>query len=198
MFSSLWERLWCRNLSPSRGERPRTDRHPGYRPRLEPLEDRLVPAWPGEVLFRPVPSPVIGLPPAGSKPPVGTTPIRVAVDQDSSESVIDLGTAFGATSGLQLGNGLKLSVLSNTNSGLVKPDLSEATLTLSYVRGKCGTATITVAATDGDGVSVRQTILVTVRPARTAGGTAAPPGTAGVVMPLTPGIPALTKDRMTR
>ena len=113
----------------------------------------------------PVPGSLSGLPQPGSKPPAVVTPIGVMVAQNAPETVIDLGAAFAATSGIQHADGLKLAVLGNTNSGLVKTDLSEASLTLTYAAGKCGTATITVAATDADGVSVKQTILVTVRPA---------------------------------
>jgi hypothetical protein len=99
----------------------------------------------------------------------------VTVDQNSSATVIDLGAAFAAMSGLQHADGLKLAILGNTNSALVKTDLSEASLTLTYVPGKCGTATITVAATDADSVSVKQTIQVTVRPLGPAGAVSAAP-----------------------
>jgi hypothetical protein len=88
----------------------------------------------------------------------------VTVAENSPESVIDLGAIFSAQTGIQHDAGLRLTILGNTNSGLVKTDLSEAALTLTYTRGKCGTATITVSATDADGVSVRETILVTVTP----------------------------------
>jgi hypothetical protein len=72
-------------------------------------------------------------------------------------------------SGLRHDDGLKLSILGNTNSGLVKPTLSEAALSLSYTQGKYGSATITVCANDVDGVSVKQTVMVTVRPLIPAG-----------------------------
>jgi hypothetical protein len=93
----------------------------------------------------------------------------VTVNENSSATVINLGAAFGAVSGLQHGDGLRLSILGNTNSALVKTDLSEAALTLTYAQGRYGTATITVCATDADGVSVKQTFLVTVRPLLPAG-----------------------------
>jgi hypothetical protein len=97
-------------------------------------------------------------------PAGGTSPIPVTVAENSSQTVIDLGRIFSAMSGLQYADGLKLSILGNTNSGLVTTDLSEAALTLTYAQGKCGTATIIVNATDADRVSVQQTILVTVGP----------------------------------
>jgi hypothetical protein len=101
--------------------------------------------------------------------------MRVTVDERSSPTVINLGAVFGAVSGLQHRDGLKLSILGNTNPGLVKPALSEAALTLTYTRGKYGTATITVCATDADGVSAKQTILVTVRPLIAAAPIVVPP-----------------------
>ena len=169
MFSSLWHRLRDRNPVHPRGNCLRAARHPSYRPRLEPLEDRLVPAWGGGAVASALaPAAAGGLPHPSSTPPTSTTPISVTVAQNSSESVIDLGAAFGAVSGLQHGDGLKLSVLGNTNPGLVSTDLSEAALTLTYARGKYGTATITVCATDADGVSAQQTLLVTVLPLRPA------------------------------
>jgi hypothetical protein len=128
-----------------------------YRPRLEALEGRDLPealvGWP---LAPPPP------PGAQAAAPGAPDPVRVTVPQGAPETVIDLGAVFGAVQGIQHGDGLRLSLLGNTNAGLVRTDLSEASLTLSYTRGQSGTATITVGATDADGVSVRQTLLVTV------------------------------------
>ncbi len=174
MRSSFWHRLWSRNPAPRRGQGFRGGRHFSSRPRLEPLEARLAPAAP----------PTAGG--AQGKPPGGAAQIQVTVEQNSSESVIDLGTAFGATSGVQHGGGLQLSVLSNTNSGLVTTDLSEAALTLTYTPGMHGTATIIVSATDADGVSVTQNLVVTVRalsPVRVAHVT---PNPAGLSAPTSP------------
>jgi hypothetical protein len=171
MFLSLCRRLWDRVTVPSGGKHSRGGRHHSCRPRLEPLEDRTLPAgWAGAALASaPIPAGARGLPQPGGMPQQGTTPICVTVDQDTPETVIDLGAAFATARGLQHGDGLKLAVLSNTNSGLVSTDLSEAALTLTYARGKCGVATINVGATDADGVSVQQTFLVTVRPLQPAG-----------------------------
>jgi hypothetical protein len=106
--------------------------------------------------------------------------MSVTVAQNSPESVIDLGPVFGAMSELHPKDGLRLSILGNSNSGLVTTDLSGADLTLTYARGKWGTATVTVGATDADGVSVREIILVTVCPLQ-------PPGTWGATpVPATP------------
>jgi hypothetical protein len=90
--------------------------------------------------------------------------MRLTLAENSPASVIELGAVFAAMSDIHPKDGLHLSILGNTNSGLVTTDLSGADLTLTYVRGKNGTATITVGATDADGVSVREIILVTIRP----------------------------------
>jgi hypothetical protein len=90
--------------------------------------------------------------------------MRVTVKQNSPATVIDLGPVFRSMSGLHPEDGLQLSLLGNSNARLVKTDLSGAELTLTYARGHCGTATITVAATDADGVSMREAVLVTVLP----------------------------------
>ena len=127
------------------------------------------------------------LPQTGGKPQGSSTPIRITVDENSSETVINLGTLFGAMSGLHNGGGLKLSIVGNTNAGLVKTDLSGTTLTLTYPRGQCGTATITVGATDADGVSVQQTFLVTVQALRPAGAVYVSPLLAGVSLPMSSG-----------
>jgi hypothetical protein len=103
--------------------------------------------------------------------------MRVTLDENSAATVIPLGGVFAARREIHPRDGLQLSILGNTNPGLVTTDLSGADLTLTYARGKNGTAMITVSATDADGVSVRETILVTVRPRQpvpTAGGATSP------------------------
>jgi hypothetical protein len=88
----------------------------------------------------------------------------VTVMENSPKSVIDLLPIFEQMSGIQPDDGLQLSLLGNTNPGLVATSLSEGELSLTYTPSKCGTATIIVGATDADGVSVRENILVTVLP----------------------------------
>jgi hypothetical protein len=177
MFTSLWR--WLRYGSPVPGGKSRrSGQRLSYRPGLEPLEGRELPALLGGGL--------IALPPvldalsvpwqAGSQPPARPTPIRVTVAQNAPETVLDMGPVFAAMPGIQHGAGLQYSILGNSNSGLIRTDLSGAALTLTYTRGLCGTASITVNATDADRVSVQQTILVTVLPA-------SPPGAVGV-MPI--------------
>jgi hypothetical protein len=174
MFFSFWRGLWNRHRVPSGG-----GRHHSCQPRLETLEDRTLPAVWGGAILAPIPGPVVGVRPAGSRPPGGTSQICVTVDQNARPTVIDLGAAFGGVSGLQHRDGLKLSILGNTNASLVSTNLSEAALTLTYARGESGTATITVCATDADGVSVKQTLLVTVRPLSPAGTVHVSPSPAG-------------------
>jgi hypothetical protein len=190
MFFSLWRKLRNPNPGPSGGKRFRGGRPAPYRPRLEPLEDRVLPALGAGMVpplaaggaapaaaAAPTPRPAgapaqgagSGLQPIGHQPPGGTHQMSVTVVQNSPESVIELGAVFAAMPGIQHEDGLQLSVLGNTNSGLVQADLSEAELTLNYAPWKCGQATITVGATDADGVSVQENILVTVLPPKPAG-----------------------------
>jgi hypothetical protein len=135
----------------------------------------MMPALAGGVLAI---SPVLG---AASRPIAttrsgGATPIYVTVTENSAATKIDLNAAYSTVSGLQHSDGLKFSILGNTNPGLVKTSQSDASITLSYTAGKSGTATITVCATDADGVSVKRTILVTVLPlSRTGVVTVSPP-----------------------
>jgi hypothetical protein len=121
----------------------------------------MAPAPPGAVSD---PQPVIG--PA----PEPANQMQVTVMQNSPATVIDLDPIFRDMSGLHPEDGLQLSLLGNSNARLVTTDLSGAELTLTYAPGQCGTATITVAATDADGVSVREAVLVTVLPLLSSAG----------------------------
>jgi hypothetical protein len=108
---------------------------------------------------------VSGLPAVGSQPgSVVANLMKVTVMENAPKTVIDLGPIFAQLSGVHAEDGLQLSLLGNTNPGLVKAALSEGELTFTYAPSRCGTATITVGATDADCVSVRENILVTVLP----------------------------------
>ena len=123
------------------------------------------------------PSAVSGLRPISPSSTALTNVLRVTVTENSCPTVLDLGPVFAAVSGLQHEEGLQLAMLGNTNAGLVRATLSEMELTLKYTPGKCGTATLTVGATDADGVCARETVLVTVLP---------PPKPAGTVAGVSP------------
>jgi len=183
MFFSLWRRLRS-SSSPSRGRRSRRPQTISFRPQLDPLEDRLLPAAglggtlgltagsltsgalasTPKVVTAAVPITVTAPQQTGVKPLGAPTPMRVTVTENAAATVIRLGAVFAAMRGIHAKDGLQLSILGNTSPGLVKTDLSGADLTLTYTWGKSGTATITIGATDVDGVSVRQTIIVTVTP----------------------------------
>jgi hypothetical protein len=93
----------------------------------------------------------------------------LTVAQNAPATVIDLDSVFAAVPGIQHEDGLQYSVLGNTNPALVGTELSDAALILTCIRGRTGTSTIVVCATDADGVSVQQRILVTVRPLSAVG-----------------------------
>jgi hypothetical protein len=104
-----------------------------------------------------------GLQPIGSQPAgAGVNEMQVTVRENSAATVIDLGAVFVGMSGIKHGDGLQLSLLGNTNAGLVRTGLSNGELTLTYTPSRWGTATIMVGATDADGESVQVNILVTV------------------------------------
>jgi hypothetical protein len=167
MFFSLWRGLRNSNPGLSGQKCLRGGQRPSYRPQLDPLEDRLLPAL-GVPVFAAVPGALGGLQQLGRKPARGTKPIEVTVAENSPETVIHLGNVFGAMNGIQHAGGLQLSLLGNTKPGLVTTDLSDMDLTLTYSPGHHGTATITVGATDVNDVCVKVTILVTVRPLKPA------------------------------
>jgi hypothetical protein len=125
-----------------------------------------LPAFPGSglIALAPVPAAFGVPPPMGTLLPPANTPIRMTVAQNTPETVIDLGPVFAGMRGIQHEDGLHYAILGNTNSRLVSTDLSGAALTLTCTRGQYGTATITVNATDADGVSVQRTFVVTVPP----------------------------------
>jgi hypothetical protein len=177
MFFSLVHKVWNSSAGPSRKRRRIEARHVSYRPQLEALEDRLLPALGVGAIPGPIPvSLTWNLQQTGGNLPAASNQMRVTTNENSAATVLALGAVFAAMSEIHAKDGLRLSILGNTNSGLVKTDLSGADLTLTYTRGKNGTATITVGATDTDGVSAREIILVTVRPlAPTLGQSSASP-----------------------
>jgi hypothetical protein len=166
MLISLWRRWWHRTPVSARRNGPSGKPHLAYRPQIESLEAREVPAvWKNALLALIPVGDAASIPQQIGNPlPEGITPLRVTVRQNAAESVLDLGPVFAALPGLQQKGGLQLTILGNTNARLVTPDLSGSALTLSYTRGLSGTATITVNAMDADRVCVQQTIVVTVRP----------------------------------
>ena len=97
-------------------------------------------------------------------PGAGANNLKVTVVENSPKTVLDLGAVFANISGIRHEDGLQLSMLGNTNPGLVKTALSETELTLNYAPRKSGTATIIVGAADADGVSVLENIFVRVLP----------------------------------
>jgi hypothetical protein len=186
MLISLWRRMRKSDPTSFRGNELPIGRHPSFRPQFEALEDRMVPArltygvlpltGAGTISAALAPRPpqtkgiaasgaLSYLQPIGSHlPGSSVNEMQVTVRENSPATVIDLGLVFAEMSGIQHEDGLQMSLLGNTNPGLVKTDLSEGELGLTYTPSKTGKATIIVGATDADGVSVREDILVTVLP----------------------------------
>lgn len=199
MLFSSWSRLWGKKHNVLGSRRLPAQGSTFIRPQLEPLEDRVTPsAWAGVIgayaaeapavarlvpaAAAPITSPTGRAPAAngGLKPPPGASPevggpMTVVYVEDSAAARIDLGAAFGTVGGLRRQDGLQLTMLGNSNPALVKANLSEQELTLTFAPGKSGKATITLSATDADGVSVRETVLVSVLPHLPAGAGEGPP-----------------------
>jgi len=194
MIISWWRRLWKEKPGRSRGKRLPAKARSRRRPQLEPLEDRTTPSAlaggiaayaaqpPAAARLIPVAAayltppvawvaPVVvgGLKPTSATPPGGANRMAMTYEENSPAARIDLSAVFGAVRGIRPDGGLQLAMLGNTNPALVKTALSEAELTLTFAAGKSGKATITVSATDADGVSVQETLLVTVLPQSPAG-----------------------------
>jgi hypothetical protein len=133
---------------------------------MEALEDRMAPA-----ICIAASGALSGLQPIGSQPArASVNEMQVTVNENAPATVIDLASVFAGINGIQHDEELQLSLLGNTNAGLVTPDLSDGELTLTYTPSQWGTATIMVGATDADGVSVQENILVTVLPLTPANG----------------------------
>jgi hypothetical protein len=180
---------------------------PSFRPQLEALESRTVPAplihrahplTPAETNSAAIAPPsrqqgssatsgaLSGLQPIGSQQAgAGVNEMQVTVKENSPATVIDLESVFAGMTGIQQEE-LQMSLLGNTNAGLVKTDLSDGELTLTYTPSQFGTATVMVGATEADGASVQENILVTVLPATGANG-----NTGGTSSVLT-GLPTTT------
>jgi hypothetical protein len=196
MLMSLWNRMWKADSISSRGKALQKGRHPFFRPKLEALEDRTLPATLAIGILPPTPvgttsaafappslHPVAtapsgalsGLKPSSSQPgSAAANQMTITVAANSPASVIDLDSVL---SGAHPQGGAQMSLVGNSNPGLVKPSLSDGELTLTYTSSTSGTATITVVAINADGSSVDQSIVVTVL---------APPPKIGAGLPPSP------------
>jgi hypothetical protein len=84
-----------------------------------------------------------------------------SVDEDDPETILDLAAVFDD---VDLGDTLTLSIVGNTNPGVVTTNLVDDELTLSYAPDGEGPASITVRGTDSAGASASDTFIVTVNP----------------------------------
>jgi hypothetical protein len=175
MFDLLGRMLRKNKVGPSGGERFPKGSHASSRPQLETLEDRVMPTVlpgvaPPVAVAASLPGAMTASASSSNLQTLTNLPARsinrmsVTVMENSPETIINLDLVFAEMSSLQQEDGLQWSILSNSNAGLVKTDLSEAELTLKYTPGQCGTATIMAGATDADGVSDRESIRVVVKP----------------------------------
>ena len=91
-------------------------------------------------------------------PPVVSNPITdVTVNEDASDTVINLATVFSDSDG----DVIVKSIVTNSNNALVTTSLENNTLTLDYLPNQFGTAQITVRGT-ANGQTVEDTFTLTV------------------------------------
>ena len=91
-------------------------------------------------------------------PMVSNPPVAVTVNEDAANSNLDLSKSFTDAEG----DPITLSIVSNSNTGLVTPTLAGKTLTLAYTSNQSGTATIVIRAT-ANGKTVDTSVQVTVK-----------------------------------
>ena len=164
MVLQFW-RWWCANKSGAARAKRRACNDPGrsFRPCLEPLEDRWLPA------------PLVGSLGAvghvGLIRPGSPTIIQVdvTVPRNSRASVEDLRKLLSGWEGWRYQDPPRISVLRNSNRALVTTRLTDTELKLSYTAGMSGTALVTVGLTDAAGVSAQITFLITKQPGPVAG-----------------------------
>jgi hypothetical protein len=174
MVLQFW-RWWCANKSGTPRAKRRAYNDPWRsfrRPRLEPLEDRWLPApWVVSVDGG-VPETVLGAgDQVGLVRPGGATAIQVDVTaaKNSRDSLQDLRKLLIGWEGWRYQDPPRISVMGNTNRALVTTRLTDTELKLSYTPGMSGTALVTVGLTDAAGVSARITFVITVPRGTVAG-----------------------------
>jgi hypothetical protein len=106
---------------------------------------------------------IVTVNPVNDAPAVSSPIDDVVASENDPDTMLNLAAAFVD---VDIGDNLTLSVVGNTNPGLVTTELVGTQLTLSYLPDQSGTAEITVRATDSGapGLSVDDTFTLTVNP----------------------------------
>ncbi len=168
MVLHFWRRS-CDNKPVTAQAKRRGHNGPGRssRPRLEPLENRWLPAPLVGSLAGALPGVAfgaaghVGLMRPGS---AAAVQVEVTVPMNSGDSVYDLRTVLAGWEGWGYQVPPRMSIVGNTNRALVTTRLTDAELRLSYTPGKSGTASVTVDLIDAADVSAQVTFVITVQP----------------------------------
>lgn len=91
----------------------------------------------------------------------------VVVDENAEDTEIDLTTTFDDADILTNEDVLTLTVVGNTNPGLVAATIQDGTLVLSYTANQSGICELTIQATDLANAVAQETFVVTVIPLTT-------------------------------
>jgi hypothetical protein len=175
MALHFWRRWWDNKPGAAPAKR-RADKRAGRssRPRLEPLENRWLPApWVGS-LTAALPGNLPAASQAGLTGPGSASAgkgaaaaafeVAVAVPPSSGDSVYDLSKVLAGWEGWGYQDPPRMSVVRNTNRALVTTRLTDTELRLSYTARMSGTARVTVGLTDAAGLSAQITFAVSVQP----------------------------------
>ncbi len=100
--------------------------------------------------------------PINDDPFVAVAVAPIVVNEDASDTILDLATVFDDVDIVTNGDLLTYSLVSNTNAGLVTASLGGSNLTFDYQDDQFGAATVVVRATDSFGRAVTETINLTV------------------------------------
>ncbi len=95
-----------------------------------------------------------------AKAPVLVSPVKdVVVNMNAPDVIVDLAKTYSDDKPI---SELKHTITQNTNPGLVTATILKDKITLRFVKGKWGKATIRIRATDADGLYVDEYFYVTV------------------------------------
>jgi hypothetical protein len=108
--------------------------------------------------------------------PTASTPAPISVDEDAITSTVDLSTIFSDVDIASDSESLTFTVENNDNEALLEASITGSILSLDYLDDANGSATITVRATDDEGLYAETTFDTTVNAVNDAPSITVPSG----------------------